>query len=241
MALRIVRQRRGTWFDPALVDIVLSWRRDADWWRELQSERVNEIVVTLEPADQLITANDERLDQVARAFADIIDAKSPFTFNHSTRVADSARFIAGELGMDAEEQRRIARAGLLHDIGKLGVSSRILEKCGPLDRLEWAEIQRHPQHSLAILSRVAAFGHFAWTASTHHEKLDGSGYPWKLRAAQLDEPARILAVADMYDALTSDRPYRRGLPHAEAMDILWSEAGDKLSRIALTPLADRST
>ena len=89
------------------------------------------------------------------------------------------------------------------------------------------------------MSRVAAFGHFAWTAAIHHEKLDGSGYPWKLKAAQLDEPARLLAVADIYDALTADRPYRAGMSHAVAMDLLWKDADLKLSRIAIEALAER--
>jgi HD-GYP domain-containing protein (c-di-GMP phosphodiesterase class II) len=239
-ALRVVRQRRGSWFDPALVDIVLGWRNDAPWWRELRSERVNEHVLTLEPADQALMADAERLDEVARAFADIIDAKSPYTYNHSVGVAGAARFIAVQLGMDADEQRRIFRAGLLHDIGKLGVSSKILDKNGPLDRAEWAEIQRHPQHTLSILSRVGAFGHFAWTAAVHHEKLDGSGYPWKLKSPQLDEASRLLAVADIYDALTSDRPYRAGMSHAQAMDLLWADAGSKLSRISVEALAARA-
>lgn len=238
-ALQIARRRRGSWFDPALVDIVLGWRNDAAWWRELRTEHVNETVLTLEPADQVLMADAEQLDEVARAFADIIDAKSPYTFNHSVGVANAAQYIAAALGMDAAEQRRILRAAWLHDIGKLGVSSRILDKTGPLDRAEWVEIQRHPQHTLSILSRVAAFGHFAWTAAVHHEKLDGSGYPWKLKASQLDEPARLLAVADIYDALTADRPYRAGMSHAAAMDILWKDADSKLSRPAIEALAER--
>jgi HD-GYP domain-containing protein (c-di-GMP phosphodiesterase class II) len=199
-ALRVARERRGSWFDPTLVDIVLGWRHDLAWWRELRSDRVDAMVVTLEPADQVVMADVARLDEVARAFADIIDAKSPYTFNHSVGVAEAARFIAAQLGMAADEQRRIFRAGLLHDIGKLGVSSKILDKNGPLDRAEWAEIQRQ---------------------------------------AQLDEPARLLAVADIYDALTADRPYRAGMTHAQAMDLLWADAGTKLSRIAIEALAER--
>jgi HD-GYP domain-containing protein (c-di-GMP phosphodiesterase class II) len=236
-ALRIVRERRGTWFDPALVRIVESWRHDATWWRDLRSERVNAVVLALEPAEHVVMVDGERLDDVALAFAEIIDAKSPFTYNHSVGVASVARSISVAVGMDFDDQRRIFRAGLLHDIGKLGVSSRILNKNGPLDASERAEVERHPHDGLSILSRVSAFGEFAWTASIHHERLDGSGYPWRLTASQLDESARVLAVADVYDALTSDRPYRLGMTHAKALDILWADAGTKLSRYAIEALA----
>ena len=236
-AIRVIHERRGTWFDPALVKIVEGWRNDSVWWRELRSERVNDVVLSLEPADHVVMADTALLDDVALAFAEIVDAKSPYTYNHSVGVANVARSIATTMGMDADEQRRIFRAGLLHDIGKLGVSSSILNKNGPLDVAERAEIERHPLHSLSILSRVAVFGEFAWTASIHHERLDGSGYPWRLKASQLDEPARVLAVADVYDALTSDRPYRLGMTHAKALDILWADAGTRMSREAIEALA----
>jgi HD-GYP domain-containing protein (c-di-GMP phosphodiesterase class II) len=117
------------------------------------------------------------------------------------------------------------------------VSSAILNKEGALTSVERAEVERHPRYSFEILSRVIAFGEFAWTASTHHERLDGSGYPWKLSADKLDEPARILAVADMYDALVSDRPYRRGMTVEQATEILRSEAGTKLSPMAVDAIA----
>jgi putative nucleotidyltransferase with HDIG domain len=237
-ALRVLRERRGSWFDPALVRIVHEWKHDQAWWRGLRSDRVNEIVLSLEPADHVEMADAERLDRVALAFADIIDAKSPYTYNHSIRVAAAARFIARQLGVDADEERRIHRAGLLHDIGKLGVSSLILNKSGPLDARERHEVETHPRHSLSILTRVAAFGSFAWTASVHHERLDGSGYPWRLKASQLDEPARLLAVADVYDALISDRPYRAGMSHEAALDILWKDADVRLSRVAIEAIAE---
>jgi HD-GYP domain-containing protein (c-di-GMP phosphodiesterase class II) len=117
---------------------------------------------------------------------------------------------------------------LLHDIGKLGVSNRILDKEGRLTQAEWTAVRQHPKFTLSILSQVSAFGGFAWTAATHHEKLDGSGYPWGLKSKQLDDPARILTVADIYDAVTTDRPYRPALSHDEAMRILVSEAPTKL-------------
>jgi putative nucleotidyltransferase with HDIG domain len=185
--------------------------------------------------------DDDGLDGVCRAFADIIDAKSPFTFGHSVRVADVAREVARQCGLDAGEQRHIYRAGLLHDIGKLGVSSAILDKDGPLTHDERTAMERHPRYTLEILQRVGAFRSFAWTAALHHEKLDGSGYPFHLPGAALDLPSRILVVSDMYDALTSDRPYRRGLPEPAAVEIMERDRGMRLCPVALEGLLKVTT
>ncbi len=136
-----------------------------------------------------------------------------------------------------DEQRRLYRAGLLHDIGKLGVSNRILDKAGALTAAEWAQVRQHPKYTLSILSQVSAFGDFAWTAALHHEKLDGSGYPWGIRAPQLDGAARILAVVDIYDALTSARPYRPGMSHLDAMAVLHADRDTKLCGPVIDALA----
>jgi HD-GYP domain-containing protein (c-di-GMP phosphodiesterase class II) len=228
VALRVARDRRGSWFDPELVDIVTTWGKDDSWWRGLRAADVREQLVAAEPTDEVRHVDEDGLDEIALAFADIIDAKSPYTYRHSSRVAEYARFVAGALGLDAEEQRRIYRAGLLHDIGKLGVSNRILDKPGALTPAEWTQVQQHPKYTLSILSQVSAFGDFAWTAALHHEKLDGTGYPWGLKAKQLDLAARILAVVDIYDALTTDRPYRAGFTHEQAMEIILKDRDTKL-------------
>jgi putative nucleotidyltransferase with HDIG domain len=180
--------------------------------------------------------DEEGLNEVARAFADIIDAKSPFTFDHSRRVAGYAVAMGRVLGFAEEEQLRLYRAGLLHDIGKLGVSNRILDKAGPLTGAERAAMERHPANSFEILQRVSAFRDFAWTAATHHEKLDGSGYPYRLTGADLDASARCLVVADIYDALTTDRPYRPGMEKARAFEVIDADAGTKLCETAVEAL-----
>lgn len=223
-AIGVLRERRGSWFDPELVDVVASWRNDRAWWRRLITDDVAALVVAAEPAGRERLVDDDELDAVARAFADIIDAKSPYTYRHSAQVAHYARLVSRALGDDADEQRRMHRAGLLHDIGKLGVSNRILDKPGALTAAERQEVERHPKYTLSILSRVGAFGAFAWTAALHHEKLDGTGYPWGLGARQLDRSARILAVVDVYEALTSDRPYRAGMTHEKTLGILRGDA-----------------
>lgn len=236
-ALRVVRRRRGSWFDPRLVDLLLRWEGDDGWWAALAGPEIRERVVEAEPGDRPRVVDEAGLDAVAGAFAEIVDAKSPFTFRHSTRVAHFAVAMAGEMGMGAGERRRLHRAGLLHDIGKLGVSSRILEKAGPLTPAERREVEAHPRHGWEILSRVEAFGDFARMASLHHEKLDGSGYPWGVRGDEMEPAARILCVADIYEALTADRPYRAGMPPADAFAILRRDAGPRLSADAVAALA----
>lgn len=236
-ALRVARKRRGTWFDPKLVDLLLRWRNDHAWWDELRSPEILERVVAEEPGDRVRTVDEEGLDALAGAFAEIVDAKSPFTFCHSTNVARYARAVAEQVGMNAAEQRRLYRAGLLHDVGKLGVSSNILEKRGPLSPAERKDMERHPLYTWEILSPVEAFRGFARMAALHHEKLDGSGYPWGVSGDGLEPAARILCVADIYEALTADRPYRAGMPHGVAMDILHRESGTQLCAQAVAGLA----
>lgn len=234
--IRVIRDRRGSWFDPRLVDIVIEWQRDQAWWSALASDAAYEMVLAAEPEDQTHFVDEVGLDDVARAFAEIVDTKSPYTFRHSTGVAEYARAIAYRMNLEPREVRQLYRAGLLHDIGKLGVSSRILEKPGPLTAAERTVMQKHPVHTLAILERVSAFRGFARTAAFHHEKLDGSGYPWGFTSDELSEPARILAVADVYEALVAERPYRAGMPHEDAMLFLRSQRGTKLCAQAIEAL-----
>ena len=144
--------------------------------------------------------------------------------------------VTSPLSPDDDELRRIYRAGLLHDIGKLGVSNGILDKNGPMTPEERERMELHPKYTLEILQRVSAFSSFAWTASLHHEKLDGTGYPFGLRSEAIDLPSRILVVSDIYDALTSDRPYRKGMHEEKAAAIMDSERGSKLCPVALDAL-----
>jgi HD-GYP domain-containing protein (c-di-GMP phosphodiesterase class II) len=152
-------------------------------------------------------------------------------------VAAYALGIAREMKLDSATQHRVYRAGLLHDIGKLGVSNSILDKPGHLTSSERTAVERHPFFTWDILSRVPAFRDFAWSASLHHERLDGSGYPWHLSGNRLDITARILCVADVYEALTAERPYRAGLPWEESSRILDEGRGIAFDPAVLDALA----
>lgn len=224
-ARRVARRRRGTWFDPHLVDAFLQAQRDPDFWPALADDRVRERLAALEPADHVRRSDEAQLDRVAEAFAGVIDAKSPWTYRHSTEVARYAVGIAEELGLDAAERRRLRRAALLHDLGKLGVSSAILDKPGRLTDAELAEVRRHPDHTLRILERVAPFRDLAEVAAMHHERVDGRGYHRGVGGDALPLEARILAVADQFEALSAERPYRERLERAQVLAILERDLG----------------
>ena len=231
-ACAIGRRRRGTWFDPALVDVLSAAERDDAFWATLRDPHV----APLEPVEHVVFAGDAEVDRVAEAFARVVDAKSPYTARHSGGVAEIAAGLARELELGAAEERRLHRAGLLHDVGKLGVSSAILDKPGRLDAAEWAAMRRHPEWSLQILQRVPAFLELAHVAAAHHERLDGSGYFRGLTGEQLDRPSRILAVADVAEALSSERPYREALGPGEVLDIMRQDAGTALDGDAFAAL-----
>lgn len=178
---------------------------------------------------------------VAQSFADIVDAKSPFTYRHSTNVSRWARAVGAKFFTDETELVRLARAGLLHDVGKLGVSNTILDKNGPLFDAERTAMQAHPVHTWEILRRVRAFADFARMASLHHEKLDGTGYPWNVPGEGLDLQARILVVADIFEALTADRPYRVGMPVEAALGILQRDRGTRLDGDVIDALEQATT
>jgi putative nucleotidyltransferase with HDIG domain len=235
-ALDVAAERRGTWFDPALVDALHSTRRDRDFWSSLGGLEPHRVIGVFEPEDRVQRADDERLDRVAEAFAMIVDAKSPYTGRHSVGVARISVSIGDVLGYGANELRDLRRAALLHDIGKLGVSNLILDKPGKLDPAEWVQMRRHPALTVKILERVAAFRDLAATAGAHHERLDGSGYHLGLTGDALSRDARILAVADVFEALTADRPYRGALPLDQVWAIMRREAGHALCPEALGAL-----
>jgi len=224
-ALRELRKRRGIWFDPAFVDAFLSVERRDGFWETLEAPDLEATVLALEPAQSERLADEAYLDDIAAAFARVIDAKSPYTSGHSDRVALFTDMIAEEMDYDFEARRRIKRAALLHDIGKLGVSNAILDKNGKLDDEEWKAMRSHAAYSEQILERISAFADLAKVAGAHHERLDGRGYPNGLSGDQIGMDTRIISTADVFDALTADRPYRAAMPVQKAFAILDEEAG----------------
>jgi HD-GYP domain-containing protein (c-di-GMP phosphodiesterase class II) len=224
-ALAEVASRSGQWLDPALCCAFTVLAEDGSIWRELWSDTMPAMVSAIEPPGAHMLVDEDYLDDIAAAFGEVIDAKSPYTAGHSQRVGDYADAVALEMGMAAPARRALRRAAILHDVGKLGVSSKILEKPGKLEADEWHVMQNHAVHTTAILSRIAALKDMAMIAGSHHERLDGAGYPMQLDARTISLETRIITVCDFYDALTADRPYRAAMPSEEALAIMDAEVG----------------
>ncbi len=157
-----------------------------------------------------------------------IEARDENTKGHNMRVAELAIAIGGNLGLPTSRLRVLARAGMLHDVGKIGIPDAVLNKPGPLDDAEWATIKRHPELGVEILRRLPTLKHESEIVAAHHERMDGSGYPRGLRGTEIPLEARIVAVADTYDVLISDRPYRRARTRQESITILREESGTRL-------------
>ena len=155
---------------------------------------------------------------------------------HNLRVARLCVSIGRQMSMSASELRVLARAGLMHDIGKLGIPEAVLEKHSPLDESEWILMRSHPEMGLTLLDRAGQSSREVLAVLYHHERLDGSGYPYGLKAESIPLEARIVAVADTYDALTSDRPYRSSVDSQAAVDELRACAGSQFDPSAVEVL-----
>jgi diguanylate cyclase (GGDEF)-like protein len=173
----------------------------------------------------------------AAALADAVDRRMGADHAHSRCVADHAVAIAGELGWTDAEQGRLHLAAILHDIGKVGVPDRILRKPGPLTGAEFAEIKRHTVVGAEIISRIVGLDAIVPWVRHSHEHVDGSGYPDGLAGDAIPPAARILLVADAFDAMTSDRSYRRALPSCDALAELERNAGTQFDAAAVAALA----
>jgi HD-GYP domain-containing protein (c-di-GMP phosphodiesterase class II) len=235
-ALDAVQARSGRWFDPELVAATMALSKQGILWLGLDSKDLLENVLVMEPEERRLVADDATVDSICLAFADIIDAKSPFTYQHSNGVADAAMDIAIHFGMTELEKKQLRRAALMHDIGKLSVPNSILEKPGKLTDDEWQVVRDHPYYTFQILKRIPAFKSFSSDAAAHHERLDGSGYWRRLSGDNISQVARILSVADVFDALRAKRPYRDALPLEKVFSIMRKESPKALDLPCLEAL-----
>lgn len=229
-ALAEVRARRGSWFDPAIVDVLEQADRERDFWDVLHSPTLADQVRRADPEPTPVMVDDDHLDSIATAFAQVVDSKSPYTFGHSARVTVYTDAVAEQLGLPKERRRWLRRGALLHDIGKLGVSNSILDKPGALTPKEWVAVRRHAGYTEEILSRIGIFQELAVVAGAHHERLDGKGYPRGLKAEQIAIETRIITTADIFDALTAKRPYREAIPIPVALSMM-----EKTQGLAIDP------
>lgn len=186
---------------------------------------------------QTVRLRTDTVDALA-SMVEIVELRDPYTAGHSRRVAATARALALRLGMTAEEADVLESAGRVHDVGKVAVDPRVLLKDGKLDDAEWDEMKRHPVHGAEVIARFNAFERGYLLVRHHHESWDGHGYPDGLTGDAIPLGARILAVADTWDALTSDRPYRRGMAPAVAIQIMREGAGVQWDARVVTALLE---
>ena len=227
-ALNEIRDRRGKWFDPQLVDVACRLGRNPAFWSALKADDIEHRVHALEPESRHVDVDDALLDEIAQAFGQVVDSKSPYTAGHSERVALYTDMVATTMGIDAPRRRWLKRGALLHDLGKLGVSNSILDKPDALTDEEWREVRLHPAYTEEILSRIPPFAELAATSGAHHERLDGKGYPRGLTGSQICVETRIITVADIFDAITAERPYRGPIPVPQALEIMGRMVGTAL-------------
>jgi putative nucleotidyltransferase with HDIG domain len=201
---------------------------------QVKAFNIEEILQARQMADQVAVALSnatliEEMEQLnwgtLKALARTVDAKSSWTAGHSTRVTDMALKIGSVLGLSPKKLDKLHRAALLHDIGKVGVPAAILDKPGALDDKEYGIIKKHPSIGARILEPIVSYKEIIPMVLQHHERFDGKGYPGGLSGNEIDMGARILAVADVFDAIRSDRPYRKGMAVERVIDIIAEEAG----------------
>jgi HD-GYP domain-containing protein (c-di-GMP phosphodiesterase class II) len=229
-AVAEARLRAGQWFDPALVTAFEQVAQSDAFWAVLSAPGIDRAVADLQPADhgRQQALDDDYLDDIATAFGQVVDAKSPYTSGHSARVALYTDMIGEALGLSAARRRWLKRGALLHDVGKLGVSNSVLDKAGALDRVEWDAVRQHAHFTETILSRITAFRELAFIAGAHHERLDGGGYPRGLAGDAIRIETRIITTADIFDAITAARPYRGAIPIPQALEMMGKTVGTAL-------------
>jgi HD-GYP domain-containing protein (c-di-GMP phosphodiesterase class II) len=221
-AVEVVRRWRGGSLDPALADAFL--QQPGELLEGLEGGDSWPMVLGAEPPPHRNVRGDG-IDEVARGFADFVDLKSPYLHGHSSGVSSLAEAAGRACHLPEDEVVTLRRAGLLHDLGRAGVPTAIWEKQGALTSGEWEQIRLHPYHTERILARSAALAPLAQLAGMHHERMDGSGYHRGAPAAMQSRVARILAAADVYQALTEERPHRQSLTAEAAARVLETEPG----------------
>ena len=220
-AVTMARERKGTLYDPHIVDCFC--QRATHLLMGLEQEPRWDVVLAYEPGRRA-SLSAEQFDNACRAIADFADIKSPYTLGHSVGVAELAAKAAHGCGLSNEETVNIRWAGLLHDIGRVGISAGIWGKPGPLSTREWERVRMHPYYTERVLARPGILARLGTLASLHHERLDGSGYYREISANMLSPAARILAAADVYHAMIEPRPHRPALTPEQAAEQLRREA-----------------
>lgn len=212
-----IAQHAGTYFAQTLIDAFMETSRKEAFWLLLEPRAIQNYLRDQYSRGETCLASYPELKQLAVIFSRIVDAKSPFTAEHSLGVSRLARYIAETMNLDADNCQKIEIAGLLHDLGKLRIPDEVLEKPAKLDLKERLIINTHTFETFQILHGISGFEDVACWAAYHHEEPDGTGYPFHVTAEQMPLEAKILRVADIFQAMVQNRPYRKGLQEDEVI------------------------
>lgn len=209
--IQTITKYEGSLFKPELVRLFLQLSKNDAFWLSQEQNHIAEFIASHSMSANLAVLDVETLKELASIFAEIVDCKSRFTHQHSLGVARLSRYLAVLFGLREEVCNKIEIAGLLHDLGKLQIPDEVLDKPGTLNEPERHRINHHSFETFAMLKKIEGLEDISRWASYHHENLDGSGYPFQIKSDQLDLEARIVSVADVFQALAQERPYRQGL------------------------------
>jgi HD-GYP domain-containing protein (c-di-GMP phosphodiesterase class II) len=219
-----LESKRNDWFSPQLLDAFMDISSSEAFWFALEANRVEGYVTTWLAETTGKSMSFEELRGLVRIFSSIVDAKSSFTREHSDGVASLARYLGTLYGLPEEKCEMLELAGLLHDLGKLRVPDELLEKPGRLTDSENIIMRRHSFDTYSVLKNIRGLEHATTWAAQHHERVDGSGYPYHVKKTSLSLEARIVEVADVFQALAQRRPYRDSLAPANILEILKQQA-----------------
>jgi putative nucleotidyltransferase with HDIG domain len=233
--MRLVSERSGTKFDPDLAEVYESIADEIDPLLELSAgELIDEICAA--KLGWGTGPQNARWRQIVGRFGEVVDIKSPYTVGHSRNVASYSQTIAQEMGLTEESVELVTLAALLHDIGKLAVPSKIIDKRGRLTEREWQIVRKHPKRSFEVLNSLASLGSMARIARQHHEWLNGNGYPKGDSGDTISAEARIVAAADAFEGMTAERPHRRAIKPERALDLMMYEKNRRFDPQVLATL-----
>ena len=217
----------GQWIHPEVIDLFLSISDREEFWLDLMSPRLYSILMHKGPLKKIELGLTDTLI-ISELFRNIIDFRSHFTSTHSSGVAACASSLAELIGFTKSEVDLIQIAGYLHDIGKLIVPNKILNKPGKLTKEEFSIIKQHTYYTYMVLDTIGGLEQVTEWAAFHHENLNGTGYPFRINSSEIVTGSRIIAVADIFTALSEERPYRKGMPKEKILSILRKQAEENM-------------
>lgn len=235
--LRLVSEKSGNRLDPELAEVYESIADEVDPLLHLSPDGLVDEIIAMKAAWGHEPPN-PRWRQALGRFVELVDCKSPYTQNHSRNVASYSQTMASEMGLPGWQIDLITLGALAHDIGKLSVPAKIIDKRGKLTEREWQTVRRHPKHSWDILNGIEGLSAVVTIGGQHHEWLNGSGYPKGHRGDEIALESRIVAAADVFEGMTADRPHREAIGIDRALELMGHERGHRFDPEVLSTLVD---